>query len=80
MTRQLATMVSSGMTLLRAFYVLEGQTETNKLKETIVEVRKDIEAGLHVLRGPRRATRRCSRRSTWPWSGRGRRAACSRRP
>jgi type IV pilus assembly protein PilC len=46
MTRQLATMVSSGMTLLRAFYVLESQTENPKLKETIIEVRKDIEAGL----------------------------------
>ena len=34
MTRQLATMISSGMTLLRAFYVLEDQVENKKLKET----------------------------------------------
>ena len=34
MTRQLATMISSGMTLLRAFYVLEEQVENKKLKET----------------------------------------------
>jgi type IV pilus assembly protein PilC len=46
MSRQLATMVSSGMTLLRALYVLESQTEGKKLKETLVEVRKDVEAGL----------------------------------
>ncbi len=46
MTRQLATMVSSGMTLLRAFYVLEAQVEHPKLKETLELVREDIEAGL----------------------------------
>jgi type IV pilus assembly protein PilC len=46
MTRQLSTMVSSGMTLLRAFYVLEEQVENNKLKETLSAVREDIEAGL----------------------------------
>ena len=46
MTRQLATMVSSGMTLLRALYVLEAQTQSNKLKETLVAVRRDVEAGL----------------------------------
>jgi type IV pilus assembly protein PilC len=47
MTRQLATMVSSGMTLLRAFYVLEDQSENEKLKETLGSVREDIEAGLN---------------------------------
>jgi type IV pilus assembly protein PilC len=46
MTRQLATMVSSGMTLLRTFYVLEEQIENKKLKETMAAVREDIEAGL----------------------------------
>ncbi|MGB2710366.1 MAG: type II secretion system F family protein [Conexibacter sp.] len=45
-TRQLATMVASGMTLLRALYVLEEQTESKPLKEAIVAVRKDVEAGL----------------------------------
>ncbi|WP_205697939.1 type II secretion system F family protein [Conexibacter sp. SYSU D00693] len=45
-TRQLATMVASGMTILRALFVLESQTENDLLKETIVEVRKDVEAGL----------------------------------
>jgi type IV pilus assembly protein PilC len=46
MTRQLATMVSSGMTILRSLYVLEAQTETKMLKEILVKVRKDVEAGL----------------------------------
>ncbi|MDX6682899.1 MAG: type pilus assembly protein PilC [Solirubrobacteraceae bacterium] len=46
LTRQLATMVSSGMTILRALYVLEAQTENEKLAAELVEVRKDVEAGL----------------------------------
>jgi type IV pilus assembly protein PilC len=45
MTRQLATMISSGMTLLRTFYVLEDQIENPKLRETIAGVREDIESG-----------------------------------
>jgi type IV pilus assembly protein PilC len=47
MTRQLATMISSGMTLLRAFYVLEEQLENDKLREAISLVREDIESGLN---------------------------------
>ena len=46
MSRQLATMISSGMTLLRAFYVLEEQVENQVLRETVGAVREDIEAGL----------------------------------
>jgi type IV pilus assembly protein PilC len=46
MTRQLATMISSGMTLLRAFYVLEEQIENKKLAEVVGGVREDIESGL----------------------------------
>ena len=46
MTRQLATMVSSGMTILKALYVLEEQTESKPLAETLTKVRKDVEAGL----------------------------------
>jgi type IV pilus assembly protein PilC len=45
MTRQLATMIASGMTLLRAFYVMEEQVENEKLREVIGAVREDIEAG-----------------------------------
>ena len=47
MSRQLATMISSGMTLLRAFYVLEEQIENTKLRDTVAAVREDIEAGLN---------------------------------
>jgi type IV pilus assembly protein PilC len=46
MARQLATMISSGLSLLRALYVLEEQTEAPKLKRAIVAVRQDVEAGL----------------------------------
>jgi type IV pilus assembly protein PilC len=45
-SRQLSTMISSGMSILRSLYVLEEQTESKFLKETIVSVRKDVEAGL----------------------------------
>jgi type IV pilus assembly protein PilC len=48
MTRQLATMVSSGMSLLKSFYVLEEQTESKVLKEVLGEVRRDIEAGISL--------------------------------
>ncbi len=47
-SRQLATMISSGMSILRSLYVLEEQTEGAFLKETIVAVRKDVEAGLSL--------------------------------
>jgi len=46
LTRQMSTMVNSGMTMLRALYVLESQTESKVLRETVVKVRKDVEAGL----------------------------------
>src|SRR5918992_1725395 len=45
-SRQLATMVQSGMSLLRALYVIEEQTESEKLREVWIDVRKDVEAGL----------------------------------
>jgi type IV pilus assembly protein PilC len=45
-TRQLSTMVSSGMTILRSLYVLEAQTDSKKLKDTVASVRRDVEAGL----------------------------------
>jgi type IV pilus assembly protein PilC len=45
-TRQLATMVNSGMSLLRSLYIIEEQTENDKLRDIWVAVRKDVEAGL----------------------------------
>jgi type IV pilus assembly protein PilC len=46
MTRQFSTMVSSGMSMLRALYVLEEQQDNPKLKDAVSQVRKDVEAGL----------------------------------
>lgn len=48
MTRQLATMVASGMSILRSFHVLEDQTENEKLKEILSQVRQDVEAGISL--------------------------------
>jgi len=45
-TRQLSTMVNSGMSLLRSLYIIEEQTESEKLRDIFVAVRKDVEAGL----------------------------------
>src|SRR6202023_1833751 len=47
-SRQLSTMITSGMSILRSLYVLEEQTESKFLQETIVAVRKDVEAGLSL--------------------------------
>jgi type IV pilus assembly protein PilC len=47
-SRQLSTMISSGMSILRSLYVLEEQTESKFLKETIMAVRRDVEAGLSL--------------------------------
>jgi type IV pilus assembly protein PilC len=45
-TRQLSTMVTSGMAILRALQVLENQTKSKLLQETLAGVRRDVEAGL----------------------------------
>jgi type IV pilus assembly protein PilC len=48
LARQLATMVASGLSLLKALYILEEQAQDRKLKKTIVAVREDIEAGFSL--------------------------------
>jgi type IV pilus assembly protein PilC len=53
-TRQLSTMVQSGMSLLRALYVIEEQTENEKLREVWINVRKDVEAGVALSDALRR--------------------------
>jgi type IV pilus assembly protein PilC len=40
--------VQSGMSLLRAMYVIEEQTESDVLREVWIEVRQDVEAGLSL--------------------------------
>jgi type IV pilus assembly protein PilC len=47
-TRQLATMIASGMSLLRSLYVLEEQARSDKFREAITQVRMDVEAGLSL--------------------------------
>jgi type IV pilus assembly protein PilC len=44
-SRQFATMINSGLSLLRALTILTEQTENKKLAEVIGEVRNDVEAG-----------------------------------
>ena len=53
-TRQLATMINSGMSMLRALHVLEEQIDGDKLREAFVEVRKDVEAGVALSEALRR--------------------------
>jgi type IV pilus assembly protein PilC len=45
-SRQLATMVTSGMSIMRALQVLETQTGSKLLRDTVGAVRRDVEAGL----------------------------------
>jgi type IV pilus assembly protein PilC len=45
MTRQLSTMISSGLSLMRALMVLESQTQNKRLRATVISIRQDIESG-----------------------------------
>jgi type IV pilus assembly protein PilC len=47
-SRQFATMVNSGLSMLRCLYVLEEQTPNKKLANTIGEIRQDVEAGISL--------------------------------
>jgi type IV pilus assembly protein PilC len=44
-SRQFATLIASGMPMLRSLYTLEEQTEDEMLKPAIAAVRADVEAG-----------------------------------
>jgi type IV pilus assembly protein PilC len=44
--RQFATMINSGLAVLRALYVLEEQTQNQRFKKIIKAVRDDVEAGM----------------------------------
>lgn len=46
MTRQLATMLSAGLPIIRSFNVLAEQTSDNKIKKAVTRIRDDLEAGL----------------------------------
>ena len=45
MSRQLATMVASGLTLVRALGVLTDQLESKPLREALVSIRQEVEQG-----------------------------------
>ena len=45
-TRQFSTMINAGLPIVRALFILSEQTDNPKLKEVVVKVRKDVEAGL----------------------------------
>jgi type IV pilus assembly protein PilC len=47
-SRQFATMVNSGLSMLRCLYVLEEQTPNKKLSSVISDVRADVEAGISL--------------------------------
>jgi type IV pilus assembly protein PilC len=44
-SRQFATMINSGLSLLRSLYILSEQTENEGFRDVIVEVRTDVEKG-----------------------------------
>jgi type IV pilus assembly protein PilC len=44
-SRQFATMINSGLSLLRALSILEEQTENKELAKVLTEVRQDVETG-----------------------------------
>src|SRR5918998_1346621 len=47
-SRQFATLIASGMPMLRSLYTLEDQTDDEMLTKAIVGVRQDVEAGSSV--------------------------------
>jgi type IV pilus assembly protein PilC len=47
-SRQFATMVNSGLSMLRCLYVLEEQTPNKKFAKVIGDIRADVEAGISL--------------------------------
>jgi type IV pilus assembly protein PilC len=47
-SRQFATLIASGMPMLRSLYTLEQQTDDDMLREAIVAVRENVEAGSSI--------------------------------
>ena len=45
-TRQFATMVNAGLTMVRTLSILEQQTESARLRQLVGDVRKDVEEGM----------------------------------
>lgn len=47
-SRQFATLIASGMPMLRSLYALTDQTDDERLQEAVISVRQDVEAGSSV--------------------------------
>jgi type IV pilus assembly protein PilC len=47
-SRQFATLIASGMPMLRSLYTLEQQTEDDMLRNAIVALREDVESGSSI--------------------------------
>ncbi len=75
-SRQFATMINSGLSLLRALNILTEQTENKELGRVLGEVRSDIETGSSLSGVASPSTRRSSRRS-WSTCARPARSAAS---
>jgi type IV pilus assembly protein PilC len=56
-SRQFATLVASGMPMLRALATLEEQTEDEEISEAIDSVRRDVEAGVSLAQAMERKPR-----------------------
>jgi type IV pilus assembly protein PilC len=56
-SRQFATLVSSGMPMLRALSTLEEQTDDQEISEAIDSVRRDVEAGTSLAQAMERKPR-----------------------
>ena len=54
-SRQLATMIEAGVSVVAALVTLEEQTDDKYLREVIAEIRSDVEAGHGALEGVRAA-------------------------
>ncbi len=47
-TRQLSTMVSAGVPILRSLTTLQAQTDSKRLKEILASVNKDVQGGMNL--------------------------------
>ena len=63
MSRQMATMIGSGLSLLRTLNILAEQTESKPLAKFLAAVRDDVETGVSRLGGVRQAQPTPFRRS-----------------
>ena len=66
-SRQFATMINSGLPILRALAILADQTENKPLGETLSDVPHGRRAGRVAVGRHGRSTRRCSTTSTSRW-------------